>query len=88
VNLAFDVRICPNVRKRNGKDFQLQLAVNFLVSTKTKGPNGRTYIENSSDLIAHEKELVSHLQPITHDEFQPSIRLQKRRAQRSLANTK
>jgi len=47
---------------------QLQLVVifffllPFLTQTK-RGPNGRTYIENLSDLIPHEKEPVPVISP-------------------------
>jgi len=48
----------------NGKDFvQLLLALSFFLIDERKGPNGRTYIENISELILHEKEPVSCLQP-------------------------
>jgi len=72
------VGMCSNVRERNGKDCaQLQLAVSLLLVINQKtGPNGRTYMQNISDLILHEKESVYFLQPIMHHEFQLSIRLQ------------
>ena len=53
------------MRKRNGSHLaQLQLAVSFLLLTiNKKAPYGPTCFVNIHNLILHEKESVSHLQP-------------------------
>ena len=59
------VEIMPQYVKWYGKDFCVTwtYSVILLLLNQTKGPNGRTYIENISDLILQEKYPVSRLQP-------------------------
>ena len=52
------VEICPNVMKRNGKDFCPTSTHSDILTSclaEVKGPHGQTYIESFSDLIPHEK---------------------------------
>jgi len=73
------------------RNFQLAVIFLLLLNQKRKGQMAEhIYIENFSGLGPHEKEPVSRHRPITHDEFQPSIRFQtwREREQGSLADTK
>lgn len=55
------------MRTQNGKDFaQLRLTVLFLLIINQKeGPTSQTYRENMIELIRHEREPVSCLEPTT-----------------------